>query len=126
MPAFSFVSKSDRGVPPIWPLSWIFDPRNAYLNDNSYARVFGNVGFPHFDRERKAYMGVALAVTLLAIVVTGFGCFALNGDPFTLRFTAWGVAHSRITSATANSTSTILPCTSSTQKCWSPAQTGVD
>ena len=28
-------------------------------------------------------------------VVTGFGCFALDGDPDTLRLTAWGVAHSR-------------------------------
>ena len=42
-------------------------------------------------------MGVALAVTITAICVTGFGCFALNGDPFTLRFTAWGVAHTRTT-----------------------------
>lgn len=102
---------ADRGVPPIWPLSWVFDPRNRYLNDNSYARVFGNVGFPHFDRERKACMGVALAVTLLAICVTGFGCFALNGDPFTLRFTAWGVAHTRMKHAIAAINSTTAATT---------------
>ena len=57
--------------------------------------MFGNLGFPHFDRERKAYMAFALTVTLVAIVVTGFGCFALNADPHTLRFTAWGVSHTR-------------------------------
>ena len=58
--------------------------------------MFGNLGFPHFDRERKAYMAFALTVTLVAIVVTGFGCFALNADPHTLRFTAWGVSHTSL------------------------------
>ena len=43
---------SDNGVPPIWPLSWVFNPRNQYLNDNRIARIFGNFGFPYFDRER--------------------------------------------------------------------------
>ena len=46
-------------------------------------------------------MAVALTVTLLAIIVTGFGCFALNGDPFTLRFTAWGVSHTRFGNVSA-------------------------
>jgi hypothetical protein len=31
----------DRGVPPIWPLSWVFDPKNKLLNDNHGARIFG-------------------------------------------------------------------------------------
>lgn len=35
----------DKGVPPIWPLSWVFDPKNKYLNDNKHARMFGNLGF---------------------------------------------------------------------------------
>ena len=38
----------DRSVPPIWPLSWAFDPYNKYLNDNRCARNFGNIGFPFY------------------------------------------------------------------------------
>jgi hypothetical protein len=33
----------DRGVPPIWPLSWVFDPKNKLLNDNHGARIFGEL-----------------------------------------------------------------------------------
>ena len=88
-------------------LSWAFDPRNKWLNDNKYARIFGNIGFPFFDRERKAFLGVALAVTILSIVVTGFGCFALSSDPDTLRLTAWGVAQARYDHDFANATQDI-------------------
>jgi hypothetical protein len=73
----------------------VFDPRNKWLNDNSCARTFGNFGFHFFDRERKAFMGTALAVTVVAIVITGFGCFALSSDENTLRVTAWGIASHR-------------------------------
>ncbi len=27
---------NDPGVPPIWPLSWVFNKRNKYLNDNKW------------------------------------------------------------------------------------------
>jgi len=68
---------NDAGVPGIWPLSVIFDPRNPYLNDNSYMRMFGNLGFKFCDKERKAFMGTALAFTVFAIVITGLTkCFA--------------------------------------------------
>ena len=71
---------NDRSVPPIWPLSWAFDPHNPYLNDNKCARSFGNIGFPFFDRERKAFLGVALAVTVLSIV-SFFSPFSLVLSP---------------------------------------------
>ena len=90
---------NDPGVPGIFPLSWAFDPKNKWLNDNHVARIFGNFGFKFFDKERKAFMGTALAVTVFAIVITGFGCFALSGDDSIVRLTAWGIAHSRHTAS---------------------------
>jgi len=68
------------------------NPANKYLNDNKYCRMFGNLGFSWLDRERKITMGTALAFTVVAIVITGFGCFALSGDAETLRLTAWGIS----------------------------------
>ena len=54
--------------------------------------MFGNLGFPFFDKERKAFMGTALAVTVFAIFITVFGCFALSDSNRILHFTAFGVA----------------------------------
>ena len=63
------------------------------------------MGFPWFDRERKATMGIALAFTVVAILITGFGCFALSSDPATLHATAGGVAYSKGEVAVAGSNS---------------------
>ena len=99
-------------MPPCFPLSWVFDPRNRWLNNNSYARSFGSVGFPWFDKERKAIMGTALAFTVVAILVTGFGCFALSGDAATLHATAWGVSYYRpFETSKSNTTITLNPGT---------------
>jgi len=90
---------NDAGVPPIWPLSWIMDPKNKYLNDNKCARIFGNIGFGWFDKERKAFMGTALALTVVAIVITGFGCFALSDDDSIIFYTTWGISYMKYTNA---------------------------
>ena len=50
------------------------------------------MGFKVCDARRKQYMGTALGVTVLAIAVTVFGCFALSSDPEIIRWTAWGTA----------------------------------
>lgn len=82
----------DNGVPPVPGLSWVFDPNNKYLNDNKYAEKFGAVGYKYADSRRKHFMGVALAVTVCAFIVTWFGCFALSTDDDIIRYTAWGTA----------------------------------
>mmetsp|Transcript_35136 Transcript_35136/g.45315 ORF Transcript_35136/g.45315 Transcript_35136/m.45315 type:complete len:475 (+) Transcript_35136:59-1483(+) len=86
---------NDRGVPPIWPLSWIFNPRNKYLNDNRKARIFGNFGFKFFDKERKAFMGVALSVTICAMLFTAVSISTISPNVHFLHITAWGVASFR-------------------------------
>ena len=87
---------NDNGVPPIWPLNKILNPKNQCLNNNKRARIFGNLGFPYFDRKRKPLMGTALALTVLAIVFTSFGCFALSTSTRVLRQTAFGYTTSTI------------------------------
>lgn len=37
-------------------------------------------------------MGTALGVTVLAMIVTFFGCFALSSNPDIIRWTCWGTA----------------------------------
>mmetsp|Transcript_12583 Transcript_12583/g.15616 ORF Transcript_12583/g.15616 Transcript_12583/m.15616 type:complete len:348 (+) Transcript_12583:319-1362(+) len=85
----------DNGIPPCWPFSWVFDPKNPYLNDNDCAHKFGHCGLRCADKNRKPLMGTALALTALAIIITGFGCFALSTDPQILRLTAWGISYHR-------------------------------
>ena len=53
---------NDNGVPPFWPLNRIFNPKNRCLNNNRQARMFGNLGFPFFDKVRATF------ITLLGIV----------------------------------------------------------
>mmetsp|Transcript_17515 Transcript_17515/g.20303 ORF Transcript_17515/g.20303 Transcript_17515/m.20303 type:complete len:335 (-) Transcript_17515:127-1131(-) len=85
----------DDGVPPIWPLSWVFDHDNKYLNDNKYMHKFGHCGLKCADKNRKALMGIALLFTFFSIIITGFGCFALSTNPKILRITAWGISYHR-------------------------------
>jgi hypothetical protein len=83
----------DEGVPPIWPLSWVFSRMNPYLNDNDVAEVVGNCGFKSADRERKTLMGTALAFTVVSIILTTFGCLALSTNRQLVMTTAWAVGH---------------------------------
>ena len=70
--------QSDTGVPAIPPFSWVFDPNNKYLNDNKLMDRFGKLGFKCADYYRKRYMRFALFITVVAMGVTSFGCFALS------------------------------------------------
>lgn len=44
-------------------------------------------------------MGTALALTVVAIVITGFGCFALSDDDSIIFYTTWGISYMKYTNA---------------------------
>jgi len=82
----------DDGVPKVPVFSWVFDPKNKYLNDNKYMDWFGGLGLKYCDARRKDFMGVALAVTVVAIVVAVYGSLSLSNNNDTVYYTAWGTA----------------------------------
>ena len=95
----AFVGPSYIPSAAIYLTAPLFSDRNKYLNDNKCARIFGNIGFGWFDKERKAFMGTALALTVVAIVITGFGCFALSDDDSIIFYTTWGISYMKYTNA---------------------------
>ena len=65
-------------------------PRNrCFGHANPICLVFGNVGWRIFDRNRKPTMGLAIGVTIVAIIFTTFGCFALSPIDRIVRVTHW-------------------------------------
>ena len=83
--------ETDNGIPDVClERRWCpFNPDNPVTNDNFVCHVFGNIGFPYFDRTRKRYMGVAMWSTLLAMFVTAFGALSLSTDPDVVRASYW-------------------------------------
>ena len=83
--------ETDNGIPDVClERRWCpFNPDNPVTNDNFVCLVFGNIGFPYFDRHRKIYMGVAMWSTLLAMFVTAFGALSLSTDPDVVRTSYW-------------------------------------
>ncbi|KAH8073657.1 endonuclease [Aureococcus anophagefferens] len=83
--------ETDNGIPDVClERKWCpFNPDNPVTNDNFVCLVFGNIGFPYFDRRRKVYMGVAMWSTLLAMFVTAFGALSLSTDPDVVRTSYW-------------------------------------
>ena len=83
--------ETDNGIPDVClERRWCpFNPDNPVTNDNFVCLVFGNIGFPYFDRRRKVYMGVAMWSTLLAMFVTAFGALSLSTDPDIVRTSYW-------------------------------------
>ncbi|KAH8058351.1 endonuclease [Aureococcus anophagefferens] len=83
--------ETDNGIPDVClERRWCpFNPDNPVTNDNFVCLVFGNIGFPYFDRRRKVYMGVAMWSTLLAMFVTAFGALSLSTDPDVVRTSYW-------------------------------------
>lgn len=80
----------DDQPPPIPPLKQICDPRNKCLNDNARCHIWGNVGTQHADQHRKEIMGTAIAVTVLSIIISIYGCFgALSDDESIVAVTFW-------------------------------------
>lgn len=67
-----------------------FDHRNKLLNDNDFVRHYiGEIGYRYFDTHRKYYLGLASYVTLFALFLTTWGCFALFTDAATMERTYW-------------------------------------
>ena len=66
-----------------------FHPDNSCTNDNFVCHIFGNVGFPYFDKRRKLWMGLAMWSTLFAMFVTAAGALSLSTDKDIVRSTYW-------------------------------------
>jgi len=66
-----------------------FHPDNGCTNDNFICHIFGNVGFPYFDKKRKLWMGLAMWSTLFAMFVTAVGALSLSTDKDIVRSTYW-------------------------------------
>jgi hypothetical protein len=64
-------------------------PLNPLLSANKYCLMFGNVGFPHFDRNRRHYQGFALGWTILAFFFTMFGALGTLNEENLLRISFW-------------------------------------
>ena len=89
--------ETDDGVPPFCradpPACWmLFNHAHPVTNHNRCCWVFGNVGLKHFDKHRRVYMAFAMWSTVLAMVATTYGCFALSTDPRIVRATHWSYA----------------------------------
>lgn len=76
------------------------DHRNKYLNDNNYIRQIGEIGYTYFDSRRKYFLGMASLVTVIAMVLTTFGCCALSTDPTVIKRVYW--AAGTMTNVTSN------------------------
>ena len=83
--------ETDNGVPDVCMNSTTcpFHPDNGCTNDNFICHIFGNVGFPYFDKKRKLWMGLAMWSTLFAMFVTAVGALSLSTDKDIVRNTYW-------------------------------------
>lgn len=83
--------ETDNGVPDLCMNSarCPFHPDNGCTNDNFICHIFGNVGFPYFDRRRKVFMALAMWSTLFAMVVTAVGALSLSTDKNIVRSAHW-------------------------------------
>ena len=83
--------ETDNGVPDVCMNSATcpFHPDNGCTNDNFVCHIFGNVGFPYFDKKRKLWMGLAMWSTLFAMFVTAVGALSLSTDKDIVRSTYW-------------------------------------
>ena len=100
--------EDDDGVPPfcrhadhtLHPSWWMLcNHKHTLTNHNRCCWVIGNIGIRHFDRHRRVWMAFAMWSTLLAMLATTYGCFALSTDAATVKRTHWYFA--RGTNATS-------------------------
>ena len=85
--------ETDNGIPDVC-LEYTacpFNPDNKCTNDNFVCHVFGNIGFPYFDRTRKVFMGIAMWSTLSAMFITAFGALSLSTNPDVVRASYWAL-----------------------------------
>ena len=54
--------------------------------------MWGNVGWKFFDRKRHIFMGIALVVTLVTMIITSAGAFSLSTNSQVIRNTYWAKA----------------------------------
>ena len=90
--------ETDNGVPDVCMNSTTcpFHPDNGCTNDNFVCHIFGNVGFPYFDKKRKLWMGLAMWSTLFAMFVTAVGALSLSTDKDIVRTRTGSTSRRRI------------------------------
>jgi len=73
---FSLFEVEDDGVPPPCKISKVcpMHTENACLNTPFFRKTIGRIGFRHFDKQRKLYLGIASIVTIAAMFLTVWGC----------------------------------------------------
>ena len=91
--------ESDDGVPPfcrgeikeVSCNTWwkVFNREHPLTNDNLFMYMFGNTGYPYFDRHRKCWMAVAMWSTFVSIFFTIAGCCALSEDLAVVKMVRW-------------------------------------
>ena len=87
---FTIFAEEDDGVPFFCRHRYCpLDHRNFIWNDNPFVRSLGEVGYPYFDKHRKYFFGVASFTTVLTMIVTLWGCFALSTDRSIIQRTYW-------------------------------------
>jgi len=84
--------EEDDGVPPICLKSVLcpFNRSNPYLAQNKYVLMFGNIGWPYFDKNRRKYQGIAFVWTLVGFLFTIWGCLAVFNNVDLIRISYWG------------------------------------
>jgi len=91
----------DKGVPPgcgskFCPLS----QDNYILNNAVTWRHLGPIGFEHYDRRRKLYLGYASVLTVFTMLLTLWGCFALSTETRIVQRTYWAAGSGSLTNTT--------------------------
>lgn len=85
----SFFPENDDGVPPFCRNKNCPLDHRHWLNHWWVTEKLGRVGLAYFDQHRKVYFGFASLATILAMVITTYGCFALSTDPLIVQRTYW-------------------------------------
>lgn len=91
----SFFADDDKGVPPCCYCTWCPLHQECILNSWCLPVMIGSIGIRYFDKNRKLFFGLATVATLLAMVITTYGCFALSNNPAIVTKTYWtgGTVH---------------------------------
>ena len=75
-----------------------FHPLQPWFAQSTFARMFGNIGLPHFDKKRRKWMGFAFGWTVVSFLFTVYGCLAVFNSYDLIRVSYWasGVSYSGI------------------------------
>jgi hypothetical protein len=91
--------EEDDGVPPICLKSnnCPFNRNNPLLAQNQYVLMFGNIGWPYFDKHRRLYQGIAFMWTLVGFLFTIWGMLAVFNNVDLIRISYWAGGYSYTT-----------------------------